>query len=136
MIPADAFPQSEKKSKTAVARFQAEKGLTGPVPNEWSISEHLLGFSSRLGTLRVLGRDLFLAAVKTFKALWPGEEHPKGPAELAERLMGSGARLHQWRESAARIAADDAMALVLSWYETIDFNLLKNLRTNGKYICK
>ena len=106
------------------------------MPAKWTIEEHLIGLSNRLGTLRVLGVDLFLAAVKTFKALWPGEEDPKGPVELAERLMGSGARLTQWKESAGRVAADDAMSLVLSWYEDIDLGLLQNLRTNGKYVCQ
>ena len=48
--------------------------------------------------------------------------------------MESGTRLCQWHESAARAAADEALMVVLSWYETLDLNLFQSYRSNGKFV--
>ena len=80
--------------------------------------------------------ELFTAAIRAFKVLWPGEADPKSPEELAERLMESGTRLSQWRESAAQAGADEAMMVVLSWYETLDLDLFQTFRSNDKFVAE
>ena len=43
-------------------------------------------------------------------------------------------RLIEWRESAARVGADEALTYVLSWYETIDLGKLRGTRQGSKWI--
>ena len=66
---------------------------SGQLPAEWTIEDHLIGLATRVGRLKILGVELFTAAIKAFKVLWPEEADPKSPEELAERLMESGTRL-------------------------------------------
>ena len=118
-----------------MAKHQLKKAkISGELPAEWTIEDHFIALDSRVGRLKVLGVDLFTAAIRAFKVLWPEEADLKSPEELAERLMDSGIRLSQWRESAARAGADEAMMVVLSWYETLDLNLFQTFRSNGKYV--
>ena len=42
--------------------------------------------------------------------------------------------MDDWRSSAARFGADDALMYVLSWYEGIDLDALKTLRDGSKWI--
>ena len=74
------------------------------------------------------------AAVHTFGALWPKVERPTRVEELAEYLLNSGDRLDEWRESAARAGADEALAFTLSWYEGINLDALQTMRTGSKWI--
>ncbi len=74
------------------------------------------------------------AAIHTFRALWPKIEPPKKIEELAEYLLTSEERLIEWRESAARAGADEALAFVLSWYEGIKLDVLQTMRTGSKWI--
>ena len=107
-----------------MAKFRLKKAeKSGPLPDEWTIEDHLIAFASRVSRLKILGVELFTAAIRAFKVLWPEEADPKSPEELAERLMQSETRLSQWRESAARAGADEALMVVLSWYETLDLDL-------------
>ena len=90
-----------------MAKFWLKKAeKSGPLPDEWTIEDHLIAFASRVSRLKILGVELFTAAIRAFMVLWPGEADPKSPEELAKRLMESGTRLSQWRESAARAGAD------------------------------
>ena len=95
-----------------------------------------MGYRRPPGCLLSSGESLegFTVAVRAFKVLWPDEADPRNPQELAKRLIESETRLSQWRESAARAGADEAMMVVLSWYEGLDFNLFQTYRSNGKYV--
>jgi len=73
------------------------------------------------------------AAIHTFGALWPGVEPPTSIEELAKYLMTSGERINEWRESAARVGADEALSFVLSWYEGIKLEALQTMRTGSKW---
>ena len=118
-----------------MATYQLRKAEKhGPLPDEWTIEDHLIALASRVSPLKIVGVDLFTAAVRAFKVLWPGEAAPKSPEDLANRLMESGTRLCEWRESAARAAADEALMVVLSWYEALDLKLFQSYRSNGKFI--
>ena len=118
-----------------MANFRLKKAeRSGELPAEWNVEDHLVAMSARVGRLKVLGVDLFTAAIRAFKVLWPEEAELKSPDELAARLMESGTRLCQWRESAARAGADEALMVVLSWYEDLDLSLFQSFRSNGKYV--
>ena len=54
--------------------------------------------------------------------------------ELAEWLAVSDDRLNEWRESAARVGADEAMTFVMSWYEDVKLESLQTVRANGQYV--
>ena len=43
-------------------------------------------------------------------------------------------RLDDWRSSAARVGADEALMYVLSWYEGLDLDALKTLRDGSKWL--
>ena len=118
-----------------MAKHRLKKAeISGEVPGDWTIDDHFIAPSNRVGRLKILGVELFTASIRAFKVLWPGEANPKSPEELAERLMESGTWLSQWHESAARAGADEAMMVVLFWYETLDLNLFQSFRSNGKFV--
>ena len=107
---------------------------SGVVADCWQMDDHLIALAHRLAPLQMLGMEVFNAAVHTFRMLWPGDQTEMTPKKLAERLMGSGPWLDQWRESAARTGADEVLFVILSWYEGLDFDLFQTLRSNGKYV--
>ena len=53
--------------------------------------------------------------------------------ELAKRLEKTKVRLGEWRASAARAGADEVLQFVLSWYEGIDLEVLKTMRSGSKW---
>ena len=118
-----------------VAEYRLKKAeSSGPLPAEWGIEDHLVAMATRIGRLKVLGVELFTAAIRAYSVLWPDEPAPKSPEHLAQMLMDSETRLCQWRESAARAGADEALMVVLSWYEGLDLDLFQSFRSNGKYV--
>ena len=42
--------------------------------------------------------------------------------------------MQEWRQSATRAGADEALKVVLSWYEGIKLEVLHGIRTNVKYV--
>jgi hypothetical protein len=71
--------------------------------------------------------QLLDVAIQVFKCLWPGETVPDRIDALFARLNECGARLHEWRCSAARSGADTALRFVCSWYEELDLDALETL---------
>jgi hypothetical protein len=70
-------------------------------------------------------------AIRVFSNLWPGEMVPNRVEVIASRLMEVGARLTEWRRSAARDGADMALKFVCSWCEGIDLDALATLRSSA-----
>ena len=93
-----------------------------------------MALSARIEPLKDIGVDVLKAAIHTFRALWPGVEPPTSATELAEWLAISDDRLSEWRESAARVGADEAMTFVMSWYEDVKLKSLQTVRANGLYV--
>jgi superfamily I DNA/RNA helicase len=83
--------------------------------------------------MKIFGVDMLTAAIRTFNALWPGVPAPKSVRGLVDYLMESEDQLNEWRESAARAGADEALAFVLSWYEGIKLETLQSMRTGSKW---
>ena len=80
-----------------------------------------------------MGSDLLSSAIRVHKVLWPGTEVPTVVEELAKRLEKTKVRLGEWRASAARAGADEVLQFVLSWYEGIDLEGLKTMRSGSKW---
>ena len=95
---------------------------------------HLVALKARLVPMRSIGMNLLTAAIRAYNVLWPGCEAPMVVDELATCLLASEARLDDWRSSAARVGADEAMMYVLSWYEKLDLDKLKTLRDGSKWL--
>ena len=98
------------------------------------MEDHLVALNARLAPLKIIGVDLLDVAIHAFRALWPDVPSPKKVPELVEWLMASDSRLDEWRGSAARAGADEAMAFILSWYEEIKLEAVQTLRTGSKWI--
>ena len=97
------------------------------------MDDHLVALKARMSPLKTIGVELLSAAIRVYNILWPQSEPLKTVAELAKCLMGSEERLDDWRSSAARVGADEALMYVLSWYEGIDLDALKTLRDGSKW---
>ena len=78
--------------------------------------------------------NLLSSAIRVYNVLWPGCEAPVVVDELAKCLMASEERLDDWRSSAARVGADEALMYVLSWYEGLNLDALKTLRDGSKWL--
>ena len=128
------FPHSQPPAETAVNKVRRKRAESGPIPEGWEIEDYLTALQARVQPLKRLGVDMLDAAVHTFGALWPKVERPTRVEELAEYLLNSGERLDEWRESAARAGADEALAFTLSWYEGINLDALQTMRTGSKWI--
>ena len=102
--------------------------------DDWKVEDHLIAFSHRIRPLKTAVLKLLDAAIEVFHALWPDTEMPSGPYELADALMNAGARLTEWRYSAGRAGADEVLTFLLSWYETIDFDVIQTCRTACKFV--
>ena len=93
----------------------------------------MTALNARITPLKCIGIDLLEAGIRVYHALWPSSAIPTIITELAKCLQGAEARLREWRSSSARAGADQAMSFVLSWYEAIDLDILKSLRSNSKW---
>ena len=77
--------------------------------------------------------DLLDAGIRAYRSLWPGSQTPVSIEELSKCLSGAEARVREWRSSAARAGADQALTFVLSWYESINLNAVRSLRQGSKW---
>ena len=101
--------------------------------SSWGIEDHLVALQARVDPMKVIGVDIFQAAIEMVKALWPEDKLPLPPSEIAERLRDGPERLDEWRASAGRVGADEALSYVLSWFEGIPLARLKHMRDGSKY---
>ena len=70
--------------------------------------------------LRRRGETLRGLMETTFAALWPDEPFPETLEAFSEKIEAVEDRLSDWRESAARVAADETLSWVVSIYESIN----------------
>lgn len=106
----------------------------GAISIEWTLEDYLYSLKARLGPIKRLGGDVLTMMISLFRALWPGVPEPTTIRGLAEKMAEAQDRLIEWRESAARVGADEALTYVLSWYETIDLSKLRGTRQGSKWI--
>ena len=67
-----------------------------------------------------------------FAALWPNEPFPESLLTFTEKIEGVEDRLTEWRESAARVAADETLSWIVSIYESLDLDKIVGCRVVSK----
>jgi hypothetical protein len=92
------------------------------------MSEQLLALEARKNAMTSYTEDLFLGAQEAYFALWPGQRMPTDPVDLGNDLQLSKVRLTEWRDSGARVGADEALTYFLSWYEKANLETLRTVR--------
>jgi hypothetical protein len=90
--------------------------------------EQLVALQARKNAMTSYTEDLFLGAQEAYSALWPGQRTPTDPVDLSNDLQLSKVRLREWRDSGARVGADEALTYFLSWYEKADLETLRTVR--------
>ena len=108
--------------------------MDGRISTEWEIDDFLVALKARLGPIKRIGCDVLNTTIQLFHILWPKDPAPKTIRALAEKMMEAEDRLTEWRQSAARVGADEALTWVLSWYETIDLATLQGVRDGSKWV--
>ena len=78
--------------------------------------------------------ELLSAAIRAYNVFWPESQAPASVDELSKCLMACEERMDDWRSSAARVGADEALMYVLSWYEGINLDAIKTLRDGSKWL--
>jgi hypothetical protein len=91
------------------------------------MSEQLLALEARKNAMTSYTNDLFLGAQEAYSALRPGQRTPTDPVDLGNDLQLSKVRLREWRDSRARVGADEALTYFLSWYEKADLETLRTV---------
>ena len=118
-----------------MAKFRQDRNEAVPVSMaDWQVEDHLIAFSHRIAPLKTAVSKLLDAGIHVFRSLWPDAEAPRNPNALAEALMDAGVRLTEWRFSAGRAGADEVLTYLLSWYETIDFDVVQTCRIASKFV--
>jgi hypothetical protein len=97
-FPASTFPESQSRATAAVAKTR--HGDPDSDAAAWTTEEYITALSARISYMVKLGK-LPDVAISVFSNLWPGEKVPDRVEVIASRLMGSSARLNEWRRSAA-----------------------------------
>jgi hypothetical protein len=90
--------------------------------------EQLVALQARKDAMTSYTDDLFLGAQEAYSALWPGQRTPTEPVGLGNDLQLAKIRLKEWRDSGARVGADEALTYFLSWYEKADLDTLRIVR--------
>lgn len=131
------FPLSVEHAQATVAKLRKKRDLAvaAGASYEWDFEDYLVSIASRVKPLKSFGVDMLDASLRTFKALWLGEEVPEEIPALARRLHEGPSRLNEWRESAACVGADEALSFVLSWYDgSIKLDVLQNMRAGSPHL--
>jgi hypothetical protein len=121
------FPVSVEDIEKALQVDRVNRGVPVTSPN-WDMSEQLVALQARKNAMTSFTEDLFLGAQEAYSALWPGQRTPTDPVDLGNDLQLSKVRLREWRDSGARVGADEALSYFLSWYEKADLETLRTVR--------
>jgi hypothetical protein len=101
--------------------------------SSWDMSEQLIALEARKNAMTAYTDDLFLGTQEAHQALWPGQRTPTDPLDLGNDLQLSKVRLREWRDSGARVGADEALTYFLSWYEKVDLETLRSVREGSAW---
>jgi hypothetical protein len=97
------------------------------------MSEQLIALEARKKAMTSYTEDLFLGAQEVHSVLWPGQRTPTDPLDLGNDLQLSKVCLREWRDSGARVGADEALTYFLSWYEKVDLETLRSMREGSAW---
>jgi hypothetical protein len=121
------FPASVEDVEKALQVDRVNRNVPVDSPN-WDMSEQLVALQARKNAMTSYTEDLFLGAQEAHSALWPGQRTPTDPVDLGNDLQLSQVRLREWRDSGARVGADEALTYFLLWYEKADLETLRTMR--------
>jgi hypothetical protein len=121
------FPASVEDVEKALQVDQMNRNVSVDSPN-WDMSEQVLALQARKKAMLCYTDDLFLGAQEAHSSLWPGQRTPTDPVDLGSDLQLSKVPLWQWRDSGARVGADEALTYFLSWYKKADLETLRTVR--------
>jgi hypothetical protein len=121
------FPASVEDVERALQLDRENRGVPVDSAN-WDMSEQLLALQSRKNAMTLYTEELFYGAQEAFSALWPGQRTPTDPVDLGNDLQLAKVHLREWRDSGARVGADEALSYFLSWYEKADLETLRTVR--------
>jgi hypothetical protein len=121
------FPASVEDVEKALQVDRESRGVPVTSAN-WDMSEQLVALQARKDAMSSYTDDLFLGAQEAYSALWPGQRTPTDPVGLGNDLQLAKVRLREWRDSGARVGADEALTYFLSWYEKTDLETLRTVR--------
>jgi hypothetical protein len=117
------FPASVEDIEKALQVDRENRGVPVTSAN-WDMSEQLVALQARKDAMTSYTDDLFLGTQEAYSALWPGQRMPTDPVDLGNDLQLAKVRLQEWRDSGARVRADEALTYFLSWYEKADLETL------------
>jgi hypothetical protein len=121
------FPASVEDVEKALQVDRESRGVPVTSAN-WDMSEQLVALQARKDAMSSYTDDLFLGAQEAYSALWPGQRTSTDPVGLGNDLQLAKVRLREWRDSGARVGADEALTYFLSWYEKVDLETLRTVR--------
>jgi hypothetical protein len=101
--------------------------------SSWDMSEQLITLGARKNAMTSYIDDLFLGAQEAHQALWQGQRTPTDPLDLGNDLQLAKVCLREWRDSGARVGADEALTYFLSWYEKVDLETLRSVREGSAW---
>jgi hypothetical protein len=126
------FPASVEDVEKALQVDRVNRNV--PVDSSsWDMSEQLIALGARKNAMTSYTDDLFLGAQEAHQALWPGQRTPTDPLDLGNDLQLSKVRLMEWRDSGARVGADESLTCFLSWYEKVDLETLRFVREGSAW---
>jgi hypothetical protein len=126
------FPASVEDVEKALQVDRVNRNA--PVDSSsWDMSEQLIALGARKNAMTSYVDDLFLGAQEAHQALWPGQRTPTDPLDLGNDLQLAKVRLREWRDSGARVGADEALTYFLSWYEKVDLETLRFVREGSAW---
>jgi hypothetical protein len=121
------FPASVEDVEKALQVDRMNQNVPVDSPN-WDMSEQVIALQARKKAMLSYTDDLFLGAQEAHSSLWPGQRTPTDPVDLGSDLQLSKVCLRQWRDSGARVRADEALTYFLSWYKKADLETLRTVR--------
>jgi hypothetical protein len=121
------FPTSVEDIEKALQVDRVNRGVPFYSPN-WDMSEQLVALQARKNAMTSYTEDLFLGAQEAYSALWPRQRTPTDPIDLGNDLQLSKVRLQEWRDSGARVGADEALTYFFSWYKKANLETLRTVR--------
>jgi hypothetical protein len=121
------FPASVEDVEKALQADRVNRNVPVDSPN-WDMLKQVIALQARKKAMLCYTDDLFLSAQEAHSSLWPRQRMPTDPVDLGSDLQLSKVRLRQWRDSGARVGADEALTYFLSWYEKADLETLRTVR--------
>ena len=89
----DISPESQDAAAEAVLAARREKAGHEAF---WTMEDHLRAMAALIEHMSILGKELPLAAISAFKALWPDKPMPKKLKDLCDWVGAALPRLYEW----------------------------------------